>query len=429
MHGRQRFSACNDDYSEIASIAAVNSYYAAITAKKRHSNVVHSALKSVNSVLKRRIILSNFLTSPAINNRTKQRSIGRGFAMSGALLLTLGLTACGGAKPKKADEAPLVVIAPVTTHEMADRIEAVGTAYAQESTTLTSIVTEQIVRLNFADGASVSKGAVIAELRQNQQNANFSAARARMLETQQRLTRLQTLQKQGFATAASVDEQVAARDAARAQAGLAQAQIGDRVIRAPFSGLIGLRRISPGATVQAGTEIATISDISLIKLDFSLPESFLAAMKVGAPIEAHAAAYPDELFKGRIEGIDTVIDPNTRSIMIRAILPNADGRLRPGMLLTVSVITHARNSVAVPEAAIIGEREHNFVYKVDGEMTALKTPVTIGTRQGQLVEITSGLKAGDRFISEGVVKARDGGKVRDAPSTGTKPAASAKPAK
>ena len=337
----------------------------------------------------------------------------RGAVITG-LLLVLALPGCGGGKEKKKEDAPLVVIETVQPQPLADRIEAVGTAFAQESTTLTSTVTEQIVRLNFTDGAAVRKGAIIAELRQTQQSASFAAARARALESQQRLTRLQTLQKQGFATAASVDEQVALRDSARAQAGLAQAQIGDRVIRAPFSGLVGLRRISPGATVQAGTEIATISDISTIKLDFSLPEAFLASMKVGEPIEARAAAYPVELFHGRIEGIDTVVDPNTRSIMIRAILPNADGRLRPGMLLTVAVITHQRQALAVPDAAVVGERDKNFVFKVDAEMTALKTPVTIGSRHGQMVEITEGLKPGDRFIAEGVVKARNGSKVRDA---------------
>lgn len=333
-----------------------------------------------------------------------------------ALLALAGCSKDGGKADKKGD-TPLVVVVTIEPHDFSDKIEAVGTAYARESTTLTSTVTERIVRLNFTDGAFVKQGAVIAELRQAQQSAGFDAAKARLVEAEQRLDRLKALQKQGFATTASVDEQIALRDSARAQAGLAEAQIGDRVIRAPFSGVVGLRRISLGATAQAGTEIATVSDVSTIKLDFSLPETFLSAMHVGQAIEARAAAYPDALFHGKVESIDPAVDPVTRSLMVRAILPNGDKKLRPGMLLTVAVISNPRQSLAVPEVAVVGERDRNFVFKVDREKVALKTPVTIGVRQNQLVEIKAGLKAGDRYIAEGVVKAHDGGKIKEAPET------------
>jgi membrane fusion protein, multidrug efflux system len=340
----------------------------------------------------------------------------RAWRLAALVVPLLLLQGCGkGAGKADGGSEPLVVVATVQPHDFADRIEAVGTAYAREATTLTSTVTERIVRLNFTDGAFVQKGAVIAELRQAQQSASYADARARLVGAEQRLERMRALQERGFATNASLDEQVALRDSAHAQAGLAQAQIGDRVIRAPFSGVVGLRRLSVGATAQAGTEIATISDISMIKLDFPLPEAFLSALRVGQTIEAHAAAYPGDVFRGTIDSIDPVVDPATRSLMVRALLPNGDRRLHPGMLLTVSVVSNPRRSLAVPELALVGERDRNFVFKVDRERTALKTPVEIGVRQDQLVEIKRGLKAGDRFIAEGVVKARDGGKVKSAP--------------
>ncbi|MCA3254997.1 MAG: efflux RND transporter periplasmic adaptor subunit, partial [Alphaproteobacteria bacterium] len=310
-------------------------------------------------------------------------------------------------------QAPVVTIATIEPVRFADTIEAVGTAYAKESTVLASTVTERIVRLNFRDGEQVRKGDVIAELARTEEAADLAGAQAQVREAEQQLQRLRALQKQGFATNARVDEQLALLNAARARAGAVSAQIGDRVIRAPFNGVIGLRRISVGATVSAGTEIATVADISSIKLDFSVPESFLGAIRTGQPIEARAAAYSNELFKGEIEGIDPIVDPATRSVIVRAVLPNADRRLRPGMLLTVSIISNPRMVVAVPELALVAEADRTFAFKVDSEMTALRTPVRTGSRQNGLVEITRGLKPGDRIVAEGVVKVRDGGKVRD----------------
>jgi len=334
----------------------------------------------------------------------------------------LALAACGRGDaegrggpggPGGGRQAPVVSIAAVNSVRFADTIEAVGTAYARESTVLASTVTERIVRLNFRDGAQVRKGAIIAELARSEEAADLAGATAQAREAEQQLARLRQLQKQGFATNARVDEQLALVNAARARAGAVSAQIGDRVIRAPFDGVIGLRRISVGATVSAGTEIATVADISTIKLDFSVPESALGSIREGQAIEARAAAYGGELFKGEIEGIDPIVDPATRSVIVRAVLPNADRRLRPGMLLTVSIISNPRMVVAVPELALVAEADRTFAYKVDSEMTALKTPVRTGARQNGMVEVTRGLKPGDRIVAEGVVKVRDGGKVRD----------------
>lgn len=338
-------------------------------------------------------------------------------------LLLLALAACGEGDAAKAPgggqggPAPSVVATTVQPMAFADRIEAVGTAYARESTTIASTVTERVVRLNFTDGQYVQRGQVIAELARGQEAAGLNEAQARLTEAQQQLARLRQLQERGFATNARVDEQVAAVNSARAQAGQAQAQIGDRVIRAPFSGVVGLRRISPGATVSAGTEIATISDLSQIKLDFSLPETFLSAMRTGQAIEAEAAAYPGEIFRGSVESIESTVDPITRSVTVRALLPNPNARLKPGMLLSVNVLANPRTALAVPELSIVPERDRTFVYKIDAENTALKTPIEIGVRQEGMIEVKRGLAAGDRIVAEGTIKVRDGGKVRTAPAS------------
>lgn len=327
-------------------------------------------------------------------------------------LALIALAACGGEEGRDRDRAPTVVGGIVAPMRFADSIEAVGTAYARESTTLTSTVTERVVSLRFRDGETVQRGDVIATLSVGEETADLGSAVARGREADQQLARLRELQERGFATNARVDEQVALQNQARAQAGAIRARIGDRVIRAPFAGVVGLRRLSPGSVVSAGTPIATISDITVIKLDFSLPERFLSVIAPGQPIEAKAASYPGEIFRGEIDGIDPQIDPLTRSVAVRALLPNGDRRLRPGMLLGVAIITNPREALAVPELALVAQRDRQFVFRLDQKNVAKRVEVTTGMRREGMVEILSGLRKGDRIVADGVVKVRDDATVK-----------------
>jgi membrane fusion protein, multidrug efflux system len=293
-----------------------------------------------------------------------------------------------------------------------DRIEAVGTAFANEQVTLAAPVTERIVSLNFDDGQFVRRGQTLAVLAAGQENAQLAEAQARAREAGQQLQRVQTLRERGFATKTSLDQQVAAAASARAQAAEARASIGDRVIAAPFSGWVSLRTISPGAVVQAGTEIATVSDLSQIKLDFSVPETLLPVVTPGLGIEAISAAFPDQPFRGTIDTIDPVLDPNTRAVKVRAILPNPDLKLKPGMLLTVAIESAPRLGLSVPELAVVGEGEARYVYAVGPGGQVKRTPVRTGTRMAGRIEILEGLRPGQRVVTEGVVKVSDGMKVR-----------------
>lgn len=327
--------------------------------------------------------------------------------------LLLALASCGSEQGKDhGGMDPLVTTAVVAPARFIDRIDAIGTARAREQVTLSAPVTQRIERINFTDGGYVAQGQVIAVLAQGQQAAQLADARARAREAEQQLGRLEQLRDRGFATKASVDAQIAAAASARAQAAEAIASIGDRVIRAPFSGFASLRTVSAGAVVQAGTEIATISDISEIKLDFPIPETMLSAVAQGQPIMAHAAAYPDRPFRGTVATIDPVVDPATRSVMVRAVLPNPDRMLKPGMLLTVAIEAAARTAPAVPELAVVGQGSDRFVYVVDGGNVAKRTPVKVGVRREGMVEILEGVRPGQKVVSEGVVKVADGAKVR-----------------
>ncbi|MCP1468458.1 membrane fusion protein (multidrug efflux system) [Sphingobium sp. OAS761] len=326
-------------------------------------------------------------------------------------IVTLSLAACGKQEQPKQRPAALVEAAPIAEKIFTDRLEAVGTALANEQVVLSAPVTERITSLNFSDGGYVSRGQVIATLAVGQERAELAAAEATALQARQQLDRIQALKQRGFATGATLEQQTALANAARANAELARASIGDRVIRAPFGGWVSLRTVSPGAIVSAGTPIATVSDISRIKLDFTIPETRLPMVRKGMAISAVSAAWPDRPFNGSVATIDPVIDPATRAVKVRAILPNPDRALKPGMLLTVGIVSSERQSLAVPELAVVGDGDERFVFVLEGR-TAKRVKVDTGLRQDGAVEIRSGVKRGQMVVTEGVVKLTDGMTVR-----------------
>jgi len=330
----------------------------------------------------------------------------------GILVATLALSACGSdSTPQKRNDPLVHAVSPVR-RVFVDRIEAVGTARANEQVTLASPVTARIVRVNFGDGQFVGRGQVIAVLAQSRQIADRDGARAQALNAQQQLDRLMALKTHGFVTNATVDAQIASVTSARAAVDAANAAIDDRVIRAPFSGTASLRAISAGAVVNQGTPIVTISDASRIKLDFTVPETLMAALRPGGKVTARSEAYPNLTFAGAIEAVDAVIDPNTRAVLVRALLPNGDGKLKAGMLLNVKVDAGQREGWAVPELAVVGEGAEQFVYVIDKDGKAERRPVKTGMRDAGMIEVIGGLDARDRVIDQGVVKVSPGVKVR-----------------
>lgn len=327
-------------------------------------------------------------------------------------LMLVSVAGCSAAEKKPDRPPPLVKVEAVALHEFSDRYEAVGTAIANEQVTVTAPVTERITRLGFSDGDYVRAGQILAVLAQGQESASLVSAAARAREAEQQLARISALRERGFATKSSLDAQLATVAATRAGASEARAVIADRIIRAPFSGYVSLRRISVGAVVSAGTEIATISDSSTIKLDFSVPETLLGVVRLGLPIRARAAAFPEMPVSGSISAIDPVIDPTTRAVMVRALIPNRGGRLKPGMLLSVELQSRLRSAVAVPELAIVREGDGRYVYTAGKDGKAKRIAVSTGGRDANLIEVMQGLNPGDRIVTEGVVKLSEGAKLR-----------------
>lgn len=338
---------------------------------------------------------------------------GQGAGRIGGVLLALALVGgCSGDKAGQQKRPPPLVSASLPErHRFVEAIEAIGTARANEQVTLAAVVTERVERVLFDDGMAVGRGQLLAVLTQAQENASLAGAMAQEAQAAAQATRIKALFDQGFATQAQLDLQTANAANARANAAEARAAIGDRLIRAPFPGYVSLRTISPGAIVTSGTPLVTISDLSRIKLDFTVPETQLSGLKPGQAIAATAPAFPGEVFAGTVSSIDPAIDPNSRAVLVRAILPNPGARIKPGMLMNVKVRLAEREAPAVPEFAITGRGEERFVFVLTPDGKAQRMPVKVGLRDNGLAEV-SGVPAGAKVIGEGVVKVSDGMKVR-----------------
>ncbi len=307
--------------------------------------------------------------------------------------------------------APTVITEPVRVQVMAREIEALGTSSASESVTIASRVSGRIERINFREGEPVARGQVLIELEANEQRAALAEAEANRVESRNQLRRATSLFDQRVISQSQIDELESRVRADEARVAAAEARLADFLIRAPFDGRVGLRRVSVGALVGPSDTITTLDDTRVIKVDFSVPETFLADVEVGLDITAESVAFPERPFRGTVESIDSRIDPITRSVTVRAAVPNPDGQLRPGMFFSVQLSQLERQATLIPEAALVPVQNRQFVFVIrDG--VAERREVITGRRRPGIVEVVQGLDAGETVVVEGVQKVRPGSPVR-----------------
>ncbi|HEU0152539.1 MAG TPA: efflux RND transporter periplasmic adaptor subunit [Arenimonas sp.] len=335
-----------------------------------------------------------------------------------SLVLLAAVLALAGCESEQAVQsgppAATVTTATVASQPWSDTIEALGTARANESLMVTAKVTETVVKVNFEDGDLVEAGDVLVDLSGRVEVAGLAEAAAAYREAEKQYQRQQQLAAQKLIPAGQLDTQRAAMESSRARLDATRARLSDRVITAPFAGVLGFRQVSPGTLVTPGTVIASLDDVSLIKLDFAVPEAFLSAVASGQAITASSAAWPGREFTGVVTTVDSRVDPVTRAVTVRAELPNPERALRPGMLLTVRLFQPERQALVIPEISVIqvAQRAHVFRLKDDGSVEQVY--VDLGQRRRGEVEVLDGLSAGDRIVVDGVVKLRDGARVTEA---------------
>ena len=303
-----------------------------------------------------------------------------------------------------------VKMIPVVMAEFIESVEAVGTARANEQVVITSKYSDLVDNIYFDDGQQVKKGAVLVRLNNQEEVAKVNELKANLSESQAHLKRLTELLSSRATSKSLVEQQEAKTKAIEAQLVSANAKLNDLTIRAPFSGVLGFREVSKGAYIDAGSIITSLDDLSLIKVDFHLPERLLTHIHVGQQITAFNSAYRDKEFVGKITAIDSRIDSSTRSIKVRATISNKALKLHPGMLLNISVLLQVENILQLPESSIIPIEDKHYVF-VEKQGKAVRKTIKIGRRHPGVVEVISGLDEGEQVVVEGALKLRDGSAV------------------
>ena len=326
-----------------------------------------------------------------------------------------------GAAPKPSG-LPVKAVA-VKIGKVSDEVTAVGTLLADESVIIRSEIDGRIVGLNFQEGQAVAAGTRLVTLDNSEYDAQSRAVRADLKTEEQRLSRTRELHQQNFISKDALDVQIGNVDRLKARLAEADSRVAKTQIRAPFSGTVGLRMVSPGAYVKAGEDIVRLESIGSIKADFRVPELFMSKIRPGQEVLLRLDAYPGEEFSGRVYAVEPVVDDRTRTVLMRARIPNKSNKLKPGMFVRVAVtLANRPNAIIVPEQSIWPQGRDTFVFRVVDGKAAL-TKIEIGNRQPGQVEVMSGLAPNDIVVTEGQIKLRDGAPVMVMPE----PAAAAAP--
>ena len=354
----------------------------------------------------------------------------RAAAFAATALAAMALAGCGNGESDRAamfagaGGAAPVLTEIVRTGAVTDEYIALATARANEAIDVTPRISSVVSAIHFEEGQAIREGDVLVELDSREIRADLDLAEANLRERRSRYGRLEALAASQVVSEVELEEIQAQLQVAEAQVNSARARLEDTVIRAPFAGTVGLRRVSVGGLVQPNTVITTLDDIGAMKLEFSIPEEYLAVVGEGLAIEASGAAWPNRLFEGAVTSVDSRIDPMTRSLAVVAELPNDDRDLKPGMFLQVLIGRRREDVVLAAESALVPRQGRQYVFVVD-EGRAIEREVKLGSRMPGQVEIIAGLDAGEEIVTQGVQRLRDGLPVRmaNAPAGSGAPAA------
>jgi len=321
-----------------------------------------------------------------------------------ALLLLLLVMVPSG-EDEKSGDSPSRTAIPISIYQVKsqafwDEALALGTLRAWESVDITASVPQIVTTISFEDGQVVKKGDVLATLKQAAEQASLKEQQAALIDAQREVRRLENLARQNQVAQTDLDKSRTLATITRHKIEIIEARIADRTIVAPFSGVLGLRRVSEGALVTPGQRLTTLDDLARMRLDFSVPATQLSFLVIGQSIQAVAPAF-NEVFEGKISAVDSRIDPVSRSVIARATLENPGMKLPPGLLMEVTVRGPVRQVIVVPEESLESRARDQFLWVVEGEV-AHRVEVSIGGRRPGWVEIVAGLNVGDVVVRDGV---------------------------
>jgi membrane fusion protein (multidrug efflux system) len=337
-----------------------------------------------------------------------------------------------GGKSRRTRPPPIVESARAEIRDIETRIDAVGSTRARRAVKMTPLAPGRVTEITFQAGKVVKAGEVLLRLDNDIERADLIEAKARLVEARSALQRARSLKRTSAVAEETVDRQVAALATAQATHDRTVRRLRDRTIIAPFAGTVGFSGVELGARVEDGDTITTLDDLSSVEIEFSLPEGLFGRIKPQQRVVADATAFPDRIFNGVIETINSRIDPVSRSFKARALVANPQRLLPAGMFMHLAVVLDARRALTVLEEALVVDGEKTFVFAIvkggqrktaDGKQNkesknnserAARRVVELGQRSFGFVEITDGIVEGDDIVIRGVQRVRDGAPVRRA---------------
>lgn len=335
-----------------------------------------------------------------------------------ATALALALAGCGrsGAGGPKGGRGGMVVSV-VGFHAMQqpveERVAVVGTLAANESIEIKSELDGVIEEIGFEEGQHVEQGAVLFRIDRQKLAASLAEAEANLKLAKATLGRYTALAESRAVSQQEIDQAETTYEARRAAVELMRAQLQDATVTAPFAGTVAARLISLGQYVTKGQRLTSLVDDDPTKVELGVPERFISQIAEGQALELKVAAYPAQSFRGTVYFVDPQVNQETRTVLVKARLPNPDGRLRPGMFADLQLVLRVRErAITIPETALLMQGDQASVFVVEEQQQVQSRAVTTGLRQAGTVEIVSGLTPGEVVVVEGTQKLRPGAAVQ-----------------
>ena len=315
------------------------------------------------------------------------------------------------AEPEEEAQASAVNITLPEFRQIRDQVSAVASLRAANAVELTVEVSGRVVALNLEPGKRVQTGEVLLQLDDRQARADMAVIEAQLADARRQYDRAQSLRANNSVSQSQVDVLRTAVDVAQAQREAAKVRLESHRIEAPFEGVVGLSDISTGAYLQAGTGITTLDSSDQLELSFAIPERFVAQVQLGQSVLARSPAFPNQVFEGHLIELATRISELNRTLAVRALIDNTDGRLRPGQFMSASLILQERKGLVLPEQAVMVRGDEKYVFVAE-DGVARRVSVQIGNRMPGLVEVTRGLSTEDEVVVTGQDRLSSGNRIR-----------------
>lgn len=291
-----------------------------------------------------------------------------------------------------------------------DVVKAVGSLKALNAVELTTEVSGRVIELNLETGRRVDKGQLLVRLDDRQARADLEVIDAQLADARRQYERARQLRSNNSISQSQVEELRTVVDVAEAQRQSARVRLENHRIEAPFTGVVGLSDISIGAYLTSGTSVTTLDSTDTMELNFAIPERFLGQVALNQPVSGQSPAYPDQTFSGKLAELGTRINELSRTLPVRALIDNPEGRLRPGQFMSATLTLRERDALVIPEQAVMIRGDEKYVFVAEDGI-ARRMSVTLGSRMPGRVEVVDGLTMDDQIIVTGQDRLSSGDRI------------------